>query len=132
MQHVGSCHHKPARTVPEIRHHQRVLESRVSARVEAVHSAEALAGGSAAQHLHVTLLRQLLAQRVCLLSGHDQLQQDVAVLGEHRAAGVVEPEGLSGRLPHLNGPQGLGDACRRQTRGNTTRRVKTRYRRWPA
>lgn len=109
------------KTRPEVRHHQRVLEGRVGARVEAVHPAEALAGGTSAQHLHVALLRQLLAQGVGLLPGHDQLQQDVAVLGEDRGAGVVESEGLSGGFPHLDGPQGLRDACGRR---------RTSVRRW--
>lgn len=94
---------------PEIGHHKRVLECRVSARVKAVHPTKALTRRSSTQHLHVALLRQLLAERVGLLSGHDQLQQNVAVLGEHCAARVVEPEGLCCRLPHLNGPQRLRD-----------------------
>lgn len=94
---------------PEIGHHQRVLECRVRAGVKAVHSTEALTRRSSAQHLHVALLRQLLAERVGLLSRHDQLEQNVAVLSEHCAAGVVEPEGLCCRLPHLNGPQRLRD-----------------------
>lgn len=94
---------------PEVGHNQRVLEGGISARVEAVHPAEALAWRPSAEHLHVTLLRQLLTQRIRLLSGHDQLQQDVAVLGEHGCTRVVEPERLCCRLPHLNGPQSLRD-----------------------
>lgn len=100
---------------PEVGHHKRVLEGWISARVEAVHPTEALAGRPSAQHLHITLLRQLLTKGVGFLSGHDQLQQDVAVLSEHGCTRVVEPERLCCRLPHLNGPQGLGDAFKSKT-----------------
>lgn len=92
---------------PEIRDHQWVLKLWVSARVEAVHPAEALAWRSSTEHLHVAFLWQLLAQGVGLLSGHYQLQQDIAVLGEDRGTGVVEPEGLCCGFPHLDGPVGL-------------------------
>lgn len=96
---------------PEVRHHKRVLKGRICARVEAVHPTEALAGRPSTKHLHVPLLRQLLTKRIGLLSRHDQLQQDVAVLGEHGCTRVVEPECLCCRLPHLDGPQSLRDAC---------------------
>lgn len=94
---------------PEIGDHEWVLECGVSAGVEAVHPTESLARRSSTQHLHITLLRQLLAKGIRLLSRHDQLQQDVAVLSEHCGARVVEPEGLCCRLPHLYGPQSLRD-----------------------
>jgi len=92
---------------PEEGDHQGVLELGVGAGVEAVHAAEALARGTAAQHLHVPFLRQLLAQRVGLLTRHDQLQQDVAILREDRSAGIVQSESLGGRFPHLDGPERL-------------------------
>ncbi len=97
------------RHLPKVRNNKRVLEGGVSARVEAVHPTEPLAGRSSTQHLYVTLLRQLLAKRICLFSRHDQLQQDVAVFSKHCGARVVEPEGLCCRLPHLYGPQSLRD-----------------------
>ena len=101
---------------PEIRHHKRVLEFGISARVEAVHPTEPLARRSSAEHLHVALLRQPLAKRIRLLSRHDQLQQDVTVFSEHCSAGVVEPEGLCCRLPHLYGPLSLTDTLKTQDR----------------
>ena len=102
--------------LPEEGDHQGVLELGVGSRVEAVHTAEALAGRPAAQHLHVSLLRQLLAAGVGHLPGHDQLQQDVAVLCEHRGPRVVEPECLGRRVPHLDGPKCLRDAWVGDTR----------------
>ena len=96
--------------LPEEGDHEGVLELGVSSRVEAVHATEALAGWPATQHLHIPLLRQLLAAGVGHLPGHDQLQQDVAVLCEHRGPRVVEPECLGRGVPHLDGPQCLRDA----------------------
>ena len=109
--------------LPEERDHQGVLEFGIGSRVEAVHAAEALAGRPAAQHLHVSLLRQLLAAGVGHLPGHDQLQQDVAVLCEHRGPRVVEPERLGRRVPHLDGPKCLRDAWVGDTRTQTCHEI---------
>lgn len=95
---------------PQIRDNQRVLELWVCAWVEAVHSTEPLAGRPTTEHLHVTLLRQLLSKRVGFLSRHDQLQKDITVLCENCGARIVQPEGLSGRIPHLYGPISLWDS----------------------
>lgn len=94
---------------PQIRDNQRVLELWVCAWIEAVHSTETLAGRPTTEHLHITLLWQLLSKRVGLLSGHHQFQKDIAVFCENCGAWIVQPEGLSGRIPHLYGPMSLWD-----------------------
>lgn len=102
-----SCRHSP-----KIWNHEWVFEFGISARIEAVHPTKTLAGRPTTQHFHIALLRQLLAERISLLSRHDQFQEDITVLSEHRGAGIVKAERLCSWLPHLNSPERLRDTWR--------------------
>lgn len=66
------------------------------------------------ERLHITFLGQFLAQGIGFLAGHDELEEDVAVLDEHHSARVVELEHLCHCLPHLDGLEHLQDSCRAQ------------------
>ena len=66
-----------------------------------VHSRESLARRPSAQQLHLPLLGQRLPGLVGLLVVHGQLEELVAVVGEHGARGVVHLERVGGGSVNL-------------------------------
>ena len=69
-----------------------------------------MARGTSAQKFDFSLLRQTLAVVHGFGTLHHLLQQDVAIVGEDRAAGVVLLEGLGCGFAHLDGPVGVGNS----------------------
>ena len=96
--------------VGQVGRHEAVLELRVLAVVEPVHAGEALAGRPAAQQVHLAPQGDHLPALVGLHAVDRVGQQQVAVVTEHGAVGVVQFEGLGGRLEDLDGPLALGDS----------------------